>query len=510
MHLSHHPLHPPIDNHTTNMPLFSSSSTSVNEIVSGSGTNYSRKEVRPAQNKGKDPARMRQLRRSITDYSYQVPPPSPGYLSSFPNSSLSQLDDSLPPPSYIQLDGSRISSRVKVTPRPEEGRESLPSYKCSLRKEALFDRKIEMESPFERSGDRKWNRVYCILNNTVLTVHKIKKHPTIARPDPLEEDPDDATGFMPGQLIKSFTLQHAEVGAASDYKKRSYVIRIRAETQQFLLACKTVEVFFSWLEGLSSGINMSLPLEERDLPKYQTIPRRRRRRRNHDGPSTSSANAVQQQQEIIRRHFPQLLVDDDGNDIDSTLDPNDRPGTSGGLELVDENNLSDLEDDDLPPSGAMTPVSHMSRAADSITDLSNLRISEDRGRSHYLEVIDHDGRGHSRPSTSATHDTQNPYAHRGHLAGFARNTSAHMHEQETHKWRGGTTVSREQNLRFTKRCMNVLNANTPRQTNLVIEKGIRYEIVPGQYKLVPDPKITLPSYQNHKPHIYAQAALIDM
>ncbi|KAF3901580.1 hypothetical protein ABW21_db0203119 [Orbilia brochopaga] len=477
------------------MPLFSSSSTSVNEIVSGSGTNYSRKDVRP-QNKGKDPARMRQLRRSITDYSYQVPPPSPGYLSSFPNSSLSQLDDSLPPPSYIELNDSRFPSRVKVTPRPEEGRESLPGYKCSLRKEALFDRKIEMESPFERSGD-------------ILAVHKIKKHPTISRPDPLEEDPDDATGFMPGQLIKSFTLQHAEVGAASDYKKRSYVIRIRAETQQFLLACKTVDVFFSWLEGLSSGINMALPLEERDLPKYQTIPRRRRRRRNHDGPSTSSSNAVQQQQEIIRRHFPQLLIDDDGNDIDS-LDPNDRPGTSGGLDMVDENNLSDLEDDDLPPSGAMTPVSHMSRAADSITDLSNLRISEDRERGHNLEVHDYDGRGYSRPSTSATHDAQNPYAHRGHLAGFARNTSASKHENETHKWRGGTVPSHEQNLRFTKRCMNVLNANTPRQTNLVIEKGIRYEIVPGQYKLVPDPNITLPSYQNHKPHIYAQAALIDM
>ncbi|KAF3922109.1 hypothetical protein ABW20_dc0110370 [Dactylellina cionopaga] len=500
------------------MPFFSSSSTSVNEIVGGSGTTYIRKDTKPTlPPKKKDAARMRHLRRSITDYT--IPPPSPSYHNSFPNASLSQLDTSLPPPSYADLDEVQLPlSRFKVTPRPEEGKEILPSYKCSLIKEAMFDRKLEMESPFERSGDRKWTKVYCILNHTVLNLHKVKRTAMIVRPDPLEEDPDDPTGFGPGPLIKSFTLQHAEVGAASDYKKRSYVIRLRAETQQFLLACKTVETFFSWLEALSSGINVALPLEERALPKYQTIPRRRRRRRNQEA---TAQDVVQQQEEIIRRHYPQLLIEDTVPDIthadsdhtsDPTLDPNDRPVTRNGLGAIDEGSMSDLEDG-LQPSGVATPMSHLDANANgSLVDLSNLRISDDRNRN--LEAIDDNSDGTrtwytSRPSTATT-DQHNPYAMRGHLAGFAKHTSASMHESQTRKWRGGSAVTREQHLRFAKRCMSVLNANSPRQTNFVIEKGIRYEIVPGQYKMVPDSRITLPSYQNQKPHIYAQAALIDL
>ncbi|KAF3911718.1 hypothetical protein AA313_de0204678 [Arthrobotrys entomopaga] len=498
------------------MPFFSSSSTSVNEIiVPTTATNYSRKDVKPVppvRTSSKDAARIRQLRRSITDYT--IPPPSPSYHNSFPNASLSQLDTTLPPPSYADLDEVQLPiPRFKIAPRPEEGRETLPSYKCSLKKEAIFDRKIEMDSPFEKSGDRKWSRVFCVLNNTALNIHKVKRTAMIARADPLEEDPDDPTGYAPGPLIKTFTLQHAEVGAASDYKKRSYVIRVRAETQQFLLACKTVETFFSWLEGLSSGINVSLPLEERVLPKYQTIPRRRRRRRNHD--PAAAVDVVQQQEDIIRRHYPQLLIEDDIPDIphadaDDTFDPNDRPASSHGLEAVDENgNLSDL-DDGLQPSGVVTPSSHTDiNINDSVVDLSNLHISEEH--SQHLEPEDANRTFfNSRPSTSATNDPHNPYAMRGHLAGFAKHTSASMHENQTRKWRGGPGVTREQHLRFAKRCMSVLNANTPRQSNFVIEKGIRYEIVPGQYKMVPDSRITLPSYKTQKPHIYAQAALIDL
>ncbi|EGX47675.1 hypothetical protein AOL_s00083g183 [Orbilia oligospora ATCC 24927] len=501
------------------MPFFSSSSTSVNEIVGSHGGSYSRKDSKPAPLKKKDAARMRQLRRSITDYT--IPPPSPSYQNSFPNASLSQLDTSLPPPTYAELDEVRLPlPRFKVTPRPEEGREILPSYKCSLMKEAIFERKIEMESPFERSGDRKWTKVFCVLNNTVLNLHKVKRTAMIPRPDPLEEDPDDPTGYAPGPLIKSFTLQHAEVGAASDYKKKSYVIRVRAETQQFLLACKTVETFFGWLEALSSGINVALPLEERALPKYQTIPRRRRRR--HRTQETAVQDVVQQQEEIIRRHYPQLLLSDDVPDIgfveiDPTLDPNDRPATSGGLDAIDEHGHSSDLEEGLQPSGIATPVSHLESHNGSLVDLGSLRISAEQGQD-----VEHNGEIHgesnegsrtwysSRPSTAATTGPSNPFANRGHLAGFAKNTTASVHEGQTRKWRGGPPATREQHLRFAKRCMSVLNANTPRQSNFVIEKGIRYEIVPGQYKMIPDGRITLPSYQNHKPHVYAQAALIDL
>lgn len=357
----------------------------------------------------------------------------------------------------------------------------------------------------------KWTKVYCILNNTVLEVHRVKRTAIIAKADPLEEDPDDPTGFAPGPLIKAFTLQHAEVGAASDYKKRSYVIRVRAETHQFLLACKTVETFFNWLEALSSGIALALPLEERVVPKYQTIPRRRRRRR----PAT---DVVQQQQDIIRRHFPQLLIEEDHSDLalqealreslhDSALDPNDQPAAGSGHDGHDET-VSDGEDG-IRPSGIATPISNEQHPSnESLVDLSNLRIIATEDPSLSRDEADHNRTWFSsRPSTAVT-DT-NPFSMQRHLAGFAKQTSASLDESETRKWRGGAGITREQNLRFAKRCMAVLNANTPRQTNLIIDKGIRYELYPKEYKMVPDTRITLPVYKTVKTHVYSRVPCID-
>ena len=59
------------------------------------------------------------------------------------------------------------------------------------------------------------------------------------------------------------------------------MIRLRAQAEQFLLSAKRVEVFLDWLEALSASVDLSSSLEERSLPRYQTLPRRRRRRQPH-------------------------------------------------------------------------------------------------------------------------------------------------------------------------------------------------------------------------------------
>ncbi|KAI0763448.1 hypothetical protein BD413DRAFT_582495 [Trametes elegans] len=79
-------------------------------------------------------------------------------------------------------------------------------------------------------------------------------------------------------LIRKYTLQHAESGLASDYTKRKNVIRVRMEGEQFLLQAKDVASVIDWIEGIQMGTNVALDLDERPMPRGPIFPRRRRRR----------------------------------------------------------------------------------------------------------------------------------------------------------------------------------------------------------------------------------------
>ena len=52
----------------------------------------------------------------------------------------------------------------------------------------------------------------------------------------------------PKDLLRQYTLQHAESGLASDYQKRKNVIRVRMEGEQFLLQAKDVASVVDWIE----------------------------------------------------------------------------------------------------------------------------------------------------------------------------------------------------------------------------------------------------------------------
>ena len=49
-------------------------------------------------------------------------------------------------------------------------------------------------------------------------------------------------------LVRKYTLQHAESGLASDYTKRKNVIRVRMEGEQFLLQAQDVPAVIEWIE----------------------------------------------------------------------------------------------------------------------------------------------------------------------------------------------------------------------------------------------------------------------
>ncbi|KAG6004294.1 hypothetical protein E4U21_001191 [Claviceps maximensis] len=152
--------------------------------------------------------------------------------------------------------------------------ESLPSYKITVQLEGVFSKKHEIENTTRRAADRQWHTVFVSLNGTALNVYSAKKDwgwgrsrdgPTIC--------PDNPPWIRKSKLEKSYSLLYADAGIAADYSKRRYVIRIRAETDQFLLSCIELATFIKWLECLFSAIDVAAPIDDRDFPRDMSIPR---------------------------------------------------------------------------------------------------------------------------------------------------------------------------------------------------------------------------------------------
>ncbi|RPB27695.1 PH domain-like protein [Terfezia boudieri ATCC MYA-4762] len=314
------------------------------------------------------------IKRTVTGY-YT---PFSGYLNQYSALSSTTLSPSHPPPSYddTRNQPSLQPGRNPVWPREEEGREQLPEYYCSVHREAVFYTKMELRTPFDRATDRSWNKEYVVLHGTLLRLHKARRIPFFASPDMRSRLGEDGStrpeGWMPGELTKSYTLQGAEVGIATDYKKRHFVIRVRAETEQFLLASKSVDECIAWLEALSAAVDLSPALEERTLPRYQMTPRRRR------------APVIEEQERIIRSQFPHLIEsmteeeDEGGSRRDSISDRD---------ELIRSPPLRGMRgpgDSEEPITGPPTSISASAnrpssggkwRPSDTLTPEANLRYA---------------------------------------------------------------------------------------------------------------------------------------
>ncbi|PPQ79219.1 hypothetical protein CVT26_000668 [Gymnopilus dilepis] len=79
-----------------------------------------------------------------------------------------------------------------------------------------------------------------VRNNREREKEKEKQKPAVGAdecPEPNEAD-----------LIRAYTMQHAESGLGNDYVKRKNVIRVRLEGEQFLLQAKDVDSVIAWIE----------------------------------------------------------------------------------------------------------------------------------------------------------------------------------------------------------------------------------------------------------------------
>lgn len=128
------------------------------------------------------------------------------------------IDPKSPPPSYDATSPRPRSCRkFNIQPREDEGNEVLPAYSCAISHEAVFMMKLELESAVFRAQDRNWNKVWATLQGTALNFYKCKGG------GPFQfggvYGPDVPTGVKRGDLLKSYSLQHADVGTAADYFK---------------------------------------------------------------------------------------------------------------------------------------------------------------------------------------------------------------------------------------------------------------------------------------------------
>lgn len=108
--------------------------------------------------------------------------------------------------------------RFNIQPREDEGREELPPYSSAISLESVFMRKNELESAVHRSPNRNWSRVFVALQGTALTFHKYKGGRLLDLGS-RRQNPDLPVEGRKGAFLKSYNLQHADVGIAADYLK---------------------------------------------------------------------------------------------------------------------------------------------------------------------------------------------------------------------------------------------------------------------------------------------------
>ncbi|KAK9317883.1 hypothetical protein V1522DRAFT_418235 [Lipomyces starkeyi] len=132
----------------------------------------------------------------------------------------------------------------------------------------------------------------------------------------------------PANLIRSYTLQYAQIGLATDYKKKQNVIRVRAEGEQFLMLCNDARECIEWTSAMQVACDLALPLDERTIPRYRSIPSRRRRRILPSARHPSSRSAMRRRAELASESAP--------INAEPASSPSLEQVTSDGVDAADE------------------------------------------------------------------------------------------------------------------------------------------------------------------------------
>jgi hypothetical protein len=404
----------------------------------------------------------------------RMPRRAQSYFNTFQTTCTPAQDD---PPSYA------AASRQKTVARREivAGQEALPQYTCTVFAGLSMLVNMESVSPLHSVSQSEWRDIYVEVRGTMLNFHRVKDG-------------------RPGRLLRSYTLQHAEIGLAPDvyhtvlapnsrlahlipsaarrkaFKKdpqlfraeEQYIMRLRVETDQILLAHKSEDEILEMVHEIGAGIDLAPALDERNISKQCTVPRRRRRPNTQTAADINNAAVIAEQERILQQMYPSFAQNTTEQGTTSTAPS---PATSA----------------------LTTPLGTPTREEDEL-DLSAIR--EDFSESNTLTQTT------TTNSTTSTSNVNRP--------GYSRTTtssstaSAFQTTYETApsnfgpegKWQPPHLRTAVQIRRYVRRCAPLLMSDAVRASDVVICNGKRMRINWREERLE-DWRLQPPTYQAH-------------
>lgn len=391
------------------------------------------------------------------------------YFNSF-QTTCSPASDS--PPSYASA-----AQRKPVSRRGNDGgREALPEYSCTVSAGVRMLVNMESVSPLHGVAQSEWRDIFVEVRGTLLNFHRVTKD------------------GKPHRLLRSYTLQHAEIGLAPDafhevlvpnsklahlipkaaqnkaYKKdpqlfraeEQFIMRLRLETDQILLAHKSEDVILDLIHDIGAGIDLAPAIDERNISKQCTVPRRRRRPQAPANNDITNPEVIAEQERLLQQMCPSF--GEHGNEANSNAT------TAAAPEHTTES----------------TPLSTPVREEEEI-DLSAIR--EDFNEHNPLT-----------PTTTST-STRPPYS-RTTTASSALSTSQNVYETAPTnftpdgKWQPPHVRTSTQVRRYVRRCAPLLMADAVRASDIVICNGKRMRIN-WRAERLEDWRLQPPAYEAH-------------
>ncbi|KAF2815092.1 uncharacterized protein BDZ99DRAFT_372823, partial [Mytilinidion resinicola] len=410
---------------------------------------------------------------------------------------------SSPAPTYASAIGSQAIARIYAVERTiaNAPRDILPLYTCSVEIEGSLGLKHEMATPFQWASNRHWSDVYVALRGTQLNIYRIKN------PGFLSKNRTPCSG----KIIKTYSLQHAEIGIAADFKKtrlvpkspfahlvpasarqkvyetdphlfepvREFVLRLRVETEQILLCCPSQPALLDWVESLCAAVDIAPPIDDRSEPRYRSLPRRSRRQRQLDGTRlpgnldqigtvAAGRRLLEEQARIIATLYPNL-ANNAIPAIEATVpeQPLETPATHDSHESELAHVNSDPEADDLDPADFQFASRRPQSSAAIHSGTENNAPESTTGSNELTEQI-------TRTSTGSSITTTDPKA-------------------------APRQASPGSNLRYRRRCAPILLASSPRASDVVFSAGKRMRIY------LKDKECMLIDYESQAPRYDAHA-----
>ncbi|KAK5136245.1 hypothetical protein LTR08_003852 [Meristemomyces frigidus] len=356
----------------------------------------------------------------------------------------------------------------------------LPKYTSTVNTEARMLFQLESTNPLNGIGESEWREVYVVICGTLLSFHRVK---------------DGGAG----KLLRSYTLQHAEVGLATDTdhtilipqtrlahlipssrRQRAWqkdpglfravkqtVVRLRAETDQILLAHSSEEDVHGLICAISAAIDISCAIDERSIPRICTVPRRQRRRQRI--PMNGDLNdpaLLAEQERILRDMYPAFA---ERTVTQPELQRTTTSDSVGGLAMESTQTTLTREEDDLDLNVMREDLATPSEPAPQSGD-----------------VASHPGVTRQITASSLT----------SVLSGNMLYSTSPSNFNISGKWQPPHPRTAAQIQRYTRRCMPVLLAESVRASDVLISNGKRVK-VNWRMELLEEWELSPPSYKAH-------------